>query len=99
MYQFNWRPVFDNFDLLLKGLGLGLGIAVLSLAVGSLIGLGLGPLLVGLLSDALLPAQGKESLRLALLIVVPLYLWSAAHYYAASLTLAADLGARGPHSP
>lgn len=39
MYQFNWRPVFDNFDLLLKGLGLGLGIAVLSLAVGSLIGL------------------------------------------------------------
>jgi polar amino acid transport system permease protein len=39
MYQFNWRPVFDNFDLLLKGLGLALGIALLSLAVGSLIGL------------------------------------------------------------
>ena len=39
MYQFNWRPVFDNFDLLLKGLALGLGIALLSLAIGSLIGL------------------------------------------------------------
>lgn len=39
MYQFNWRPVFENFDLLLKGLGLGLGIALLSLAVGGLIGL------------------------------------------------------------
>jgi polar amino acid transport system permease protein len=39
MYQFNWRPVFDNFDLLLKGLGVSLSIAVLSLAVGSLIGL------------------------------------------------------------
>jgi polar amino acid transport system permease protein len=40
MYQFNWRPVFDNFDLLLKGLGLSLGIALLSIALGSLIGLG-----------------------------------------------------------
>lgn len=39
MYQFNWRPVFDNFDLLLKGLALGIGIALLSLAIGSIIGL------------------------------------------------------------
>ena len=39
MYQFNWRPVFDNFDLLLKGLLLGIGIAVLALAIGSIIGL------------------------------------------------------------
>jgi len=39
LYQFNWRPVFDNFDLLLKGLALGLGIALLALAIGSGIGL------------------------------------------------------------
>src|SRR5882762_9974022 len=39
MYQFNWRPVFDNFDLLLRGLLLGIGIAVLALAIGSLLGL------------------------------------------------------------
>jgi len=39
MYQFNWRPVFDNFDLLLRGLGLGLSMAAISLAIGSLIGL------------------------------------------------------------
>jgi len=39
MYQFNWRPVFDNFDLLLKGLAVAVGIALLSLAIGSLIGL------------------------------------------------------------
>jgi polar amino acid transport system permease protein len=38
MYQFNWRPVFDNFDILLRGLAVGLGIALLSLAIGSLIG-------------------------------------------------------------
>jgi len=40
LYQFNWRPVFDNFDLLLKGLALGIGIALLALAIGSVIGLG-----------------------------------------------------------
>lgn len=39
VYQFNWRPVFDNFDVLLKGLALGLGIALLALAIGSAIGL------------------------------------------------------------
>ena len=61
--------------------------AALLLLVGNLVGLGLGPVLVGLISDVLQPAHGVESLRLALLVVVPLYLWSAAHYFAASRTL------------
>ena len=39
MYQFNWRPVLDNFDLLLKGLALGLGMALLALTLGTAIGL------------------------------------------------------------
>jgi polar amino acid transport system permease protein len=39
VYQFNWRPVFDNFGLLAKGLALGLGIALLALAIGCVIGL------------------------------------------------------------
>ena len=39
MYQFNWRPVFDNFGLLAKGLALGLGIALAALAIGSALGL------------------------------------------------------------
>lgn len=38
MYQFNWRPVFQQFDLLLNGLVFGLGLALLSLAIGSIIG-------------------------------------------------------------
>jgi predicted MFS family arabinose efflux permease len=66
--------------------------AALLILVGSLIGLGIGPLAVGALSDALRPAHGAESLRLALLVVVPLLVWSAVHYLAASRTLAADLG-------
>jgi predicted MFS family arabinose efflux permease len=72
--------------------------AAVLLFVGSLIGLGAGPVLVGLLSDALRATHGAESLRLALLVVVPLYLWSAAHYLAASRTLSADLRARSPGS-
>ena len=70
--------------------------AAVLLFVGSLIGLGAGPVLVGLLSDALRATHGAESLRLALLVVVPLHLWSAAHYLAASRTLSADLRAHGP---
>jgi predicted MFS family arabinose efflux permease len=67
--------------------------AAVLLFVGSLVGLSAGPVVVGMLSDALRAAHGPESLRLALLVVVPLYLWSAAHYFAASRTLAADLRA------
>lgn len=68
--------------------------AALLLLAGSLVGLGLGPLLVGVLSDALRLAHRADSLRLALLVVVPLFLWSATHYYAASRSLAADLALR-----
>jgi predicted MFS family arabinose efflux permease len=72
--------------------------AAMLLFVGNLVGLGVGPVLVGLLSDALRSAHGAESLRLALLVVVPLYLWSAAHYLAASRSLSDDLRAHGPAS-
>jgi His/Glu/Gln/Arg/opine family amino acid ABC transporter permease subunit len=39
MYHFNWRPVFKDFPLLWQGLLLGLQIAVLSLAIGCVLGL------------------------------------------------------------
>lgn len=39
MYHLNWRPVFQNFDLLWQGILLGLGLALLSLAIGCIIGL------------------------------------------------------------
>ena len=38
-YHFNWRPVFQNFDLLRDGLLLGVGMAIVSLALGALVGL------------------------------------------------------------
>mgnify|MGYP001764406071 CR=1 FL=1 len=39
MYHFNWRPVFQSFDLLAQGLLLSLEISFLSLAIGMGVGL------------------------------------------------------------
>lgn len=58
------------------------------------IGLGLGPWSVGLLSDYLEPSLGAESLRYAMLYIVPaIMFWSACHFYLASKTLRQDLAA------
>jgi predicted MFS family arabinose efflux permease len=58
----------------------------------NIIGLGLGPWSIGLLSDYLLPALGIESLRYALLYIIPaVTFWSACHFYLASRTLRDDL--------
>ena len=62
----------------------------------NLIGLGLGPWSVGLLSDHLEPTLGLESLRYAMLYLIPAAsFWSAIHFWRASKTLQADL-ARAP---
>lgn len=55
------------------------------------LGLGLGPLAVGVISDLLAPAYGVESLRYALLCVFLVNIWSALHYLFAAKTLRADL--------
>lgn len=62
------------------------------LFLGNTVGLGLGPLAVGALSDALLPIAGQDSLRVALFAVVPLCLWAAYHYHAAASCIGSDLG-------
>ena len=60
------------------------------LFVLNLIGMGLGPMLVGVLSDFLKPQLGAEALRYALIVAVAINLWSALHYYLAAKTLRAD---------
>lgn len=61
----------------------------------NLIGLGLGPQAVGILSDLLAPTYGVESIRYALLsVVVTGSLWSAFHYFLAARTLREDLRAK-----
>jgi len=57
----------------------------------NLIGMGLGPLMAGALSDALTPLVGQESLRYSLLALCPGYFWGAWHLLKASRTVTNDL--------
>lgn len=60
------------------------------------IGLGLGPLFIGFVSDMLEPSHGLESIRYAMVYVIPaMSVWSAAHYLVASWHVREDL-ARAP---
>jgi MFS transporter, Spinster family, sphingosine-1-phosphate transporter len=55
------------------------------------VGLGLGPLLVGALSDALHPLAGDGGLRYALLALCPGYAWAAFHLWRASYCITREL--------
>lgn len=57
----------------------------------NLIGLGAGPQAVGMLSDAFSVWAGPESVRYALLAIMPLGLWGALHFFLAARTLKDDL--------
>ena len=92
-------PTFSNLQRLVSARERALGTAVLFLVI-NLIGLGLGPSLVGAVSDAmnthflgtglgeeLAKAQG---LRWALIIMVCVNIWSFVHYMLAARTLVED---------
>ena len=70
--------------------------AILFLII-NIIGLGLGPWTTGLLSDYLQGSQGADSLRYAMVYLLPaMMFWSACHFYLAARTLRADLAAAPP---
>ena len=57
----------------------------------NLIGMGLGPYIVGLLSRLLKPEYGIDSLRYAMLIISAGTIWATFHYLMAARTLPEDL--------
>ncbi len=75
----------------LSPLGMRSQASAILLFIINLIGLGLGPLFVGILSDALTPSFGTDALRYAMLIVSVLGLWGAWHYYMAGRYYREDL--------
>jgi len=68
------------------------------LLFANLIGMGLGPLAAGALSDGLRPWAGEESLRFALLMLSPGLLWAAWHAWRASHTVTQELAPLGVRS-
>ena len=67
--------------------------AAVLLFILNLIGMGLGPVFVGWLSDVLMPRVGVDSLRYALLATIAFNLWGAVHYLLAARTLREELAA------
>lgn len=61
--------------------------AAVTLLVINLVGLGLGPALIGLASDLLKPAYGQESLRHAMLAFAAITPWALFHYWRAGVIL------------
>jgi MFS family permease len=57
----------------------------------NIIGMGLGPYLVGVFSDLLNPSYGIDSLRLALCMAVLANVWAAIHYFVGAQSLRKDL--------
>ncbi|MCP5041396.1 MAG: MFS transporter, partial [bacterium] len=61
------------------------------LFVINIIGMGLGPQTVGILSDQLAPRFGDESLRYALLAAAFVNVWAAVHFFLGARSLKQDL--------
>lgn len=60
------------------------------LFVLNLIGLGLGPMITGFISDLLTPSYGNNALRYAMSLTVLVNCWCAVHYYLATRTVKRD---------
>jgi MFS family permease len=89
-------PLYATMQTLVPDRMRAVSVALMYL-IGNLLGMGLGPLLAGVLSDAFRPWAGEESLRYALLVLCPGYFWGAWHLWSASRTVTRDLKAvQGP---
>lgn len=72
--------------------------ASVNLLMYNLIGLGLGPLFVGILSDLYIPSLGDESLRWAMITVLLVSFGGVATYFLASRSVTVDLARLGTPS-
>jgi predicted MFS family arabinose efflux permease len=86
-------PIYATAQSLVRPRMRALTAAVL-LFLLNLIGLGLGPQLVGVMSDLFAERSGSESLRWALVIIQAVNLWAVVHYLIAARTLRQELRAR-----
>ena len=83
-------PMFATIQTLVPERMRAMSIAIVFLCA-NLIGMGLGPVATGALSDALHPLLGEESLRYALLAMCPASFWGGWHLWRASKSVADDI--------
>ncbi|HEU4627292.1 MAG TPA: MFS transporter [Steroidobacteraceae bacterium] len=86
-----WFPTVAALTQSLVQIRMRSAIAGLLFLLSNLIGYGIGPLLIGAISDALTAAFGRESLRLAMLCALSLLAWGALHFFLASRELRSNL--------
>jgi MFS family permease len=86
-----WFPTVAALTQSLVEVRMRSTIAGLLFLLSNLVGYGIGPLLVGALSDALAPTFHAESLRVAMLCLLGLIAWGALHFFLASRDLRANL--------
>ena len=101
LFQYTYLGVtFGVFQNLLHSRMRATGSAVLN-AIYSLLGQGLGPLVVGMLSDRLARNYGAgDGLAFAMAITAVLYFWAAAHYLLAARHIGPDMArVRGEAAP
>jgi MFS family permease len=92
-------PLFGTIQALVPERMRAVAVAMIYL-FANLIGMGLGPLAAGALSDLLRATVGAQSLRYALVAFSPGYLWCAWHLLRASRSVTHDLaGERSTHQP
>ena len=65
--------------------------SAIMLFINNIFGLGIGPLGVGMISDALAPQYGTKSLAYALAAFIIIGIWGSCHYFIAARTLKQDI--------
>lgn len=83
-------PIFSVVQSLVAEKQRSVALAIV-LFFANLIGFGLGPLAIGVLSDFLIPRFGEESLRYALVFSTPGVVWIAFHYWQAGRTVEEEI--------
>jgi MFS family permease len=91
-FSFFLGPIYALMQRLVPDEMRATTLAVVMLLV-NLIGMGLGPQIVGMLSDMLAPALGRDSLRYAMLIMSFVAFWAAYHFWRVGRTIKDDLAA------
>lgn len=89
-FSLTFGPIFSAIQSLLSHRIRSVALAMIFM-LANLIGFGLGPLATGILSDLLAPIFDKESLRYALALLSPGYLWVAYHYWRAGDMIEEDI--------